>query len=69
MLGSAPAGGLALRARVLESHFGQQRVSVEVQTESGDALTDSRELGALPLASGDWVELAADASSLQYLPT
>ena len=67
--GGEPAGGLALRARVIDSHFGQQRVSVEVETESGDALTISRELGALPLASGDWVELAADASALQYLPT
>ena len=67
--GGEPAGGLALRARVVDSHFGQQRVSVEVETESGDALTISRELGALPLASGDWVELAADASTLQYLPT
>ena len=67
--GGEPASGLALRARVVESHFGQQRVSVEVETESGDALTISRELGALPLASGDWVELSADASALQYLPT
>jgi ABC-type Fe3+/spermidine/putrescine transport system ATPase subunit len=65
----ASTTGLTLRARVVDSHFGQQRVSVEVQTESGDALTVSRELGALPLVNGDWVELAADSSALQYLAT
>ena len=63
------AAGLTLRARVVESWFGQQRVSVDLQTESGDALTVSRELGALPLAAGEWVELSADAAVLQYLPT
>ncbi len=60
--------GLTLRARVVESWFGQQRVSVELETEAGDALTLSRNLAALPLAAGDWVELTADAAALQYLP-
>ena len=60
--------GLTLRARVVESWFGQQRVSVELETEAGDALTLSRDLAALPLATGDWVELTADAAALQYLP-
>ena len=60
--------GLTLRARVVESYFGQQRVSIELETEAGDALTVSRELAALPLANGDWVELSADHTSLQYLP-
>jgi len=60
--------GLSLRARVIESYFGQQRVSVELQTEAGDTLTLSRDLAALPLANGDWVELAADHASMQYLP-
>ena len=69
LAGEDPANGLRWRARVVDSHCGQQRVSVDVQTESGDALTLSRELGALPLASGDWIELAVDASALQYLPT
>jgi len=60
--------GLTLRARVVESWFGQQRVSVDLETEAGDALTLSRDLAALPLAAGDWVELTADAAALQYLP-
>ena len=60
--------GLTLRARVVESWFGQQRVSVELETEAGDALTLSRDLAALPLATGDWVELTADAAAFQYLP-
>ena len=63
------AGGLALRARVVESWFGQQRVSIELQTEAGDTLTITRELGALPLPNGEWVDLAADAAALQYLPS
>jgi len=60
--------GLSLRARVIESYFGQQRISIELQTEAGDTLTLSRDLAALPLANGDWVELAADHASMQYLP-
>jgi ABC-type Fe3+/spermidine/putrescine transport system ATPase subunit len=62
-------GGLLLRARVVASWFGQQRVSVELETESGDALTVSRDLAAAPLADGESVELVADVSALQYLPT
>ena len=64
-----PADGLRWRARVVDSHVGPQRVSVDVQAESGDALTLSLEIGAPLPATGDWVELAADASALQYLPT
>jgi ABC-type Fe3+/spermidine/putrescine transport system ATPase subunit len=62
------AHGLTLRARVIESYFGQQRVSVELETEAGDALTVSRDLAEPPLASGDWIELSADPAALQYLP-
>jgi ABC-type Fe3+/spermidine/putrescine transport system ATPase subunit len=57
------------RARVIESYFGQQRVSVELETEAGDALILSRDLAALPLTNGDWVELTADPAALQYLAT
>ncbi len=64
-----PLDGLTLRARVVESFFGQQRVSVELQTEAGDELTLARDIGAPPLPSGAWVELTADPASLQYLPT
>jgi len=61
--------GLVLRARVVESWFGQRRVSVDLETEAGDALTVMRDLAELPLAAGDWVELTADAAALQYLAT
>ncbi|HYP30407.1 MAG TPA: ABC transporter ATP-binding protein [Burkholderiaceae bacterium] len=63
------ADGFALRARVVESWFGQQRASVDLQTEAGDTLTLSRALDEPPLAAGDWVELGADPAVLQYLPT
>ena len=61
--------GLLLRGRVVGSWFGQQRVSVELETESGESLTVSRDLDAPRLADGDAVELVADASTFQYLPT
>ncbi len=64
-----PADGLTLRARVVDSWFGQQRVSVELESESGDALSVSRDLAAPPLAAGTWVELAADPAALRYLPS
>ena len=64
-----PADGLALRARVVDSWFGQQRVSVELESEAGDALNVSRDLAAPPLAAGTWVELAADPVALRYLPS
>ena len=60
---------VTLRARVVDSWFGQHRVSVELETETGDALTVSRDLAAPPLSGGDWVELVADHAALQYLPT
>jgi len=60
--------GFALRARVVESTFGHQRVSVELETEGGDIVTVSRALAAAPLADGDWIELGADLALLQYLP-
>lgn len=60
--------GFALRARVVESWFGQQRVSVDLRTEAGDALTLSRDLGEPPLAAGDWIELGANPAVLQFLP-
>jgi ABC-type Fe3+/spermidine/putrescine transport system ATPase subunit len=65
-----PAGGaqaLALRARVVESFFGQQRVTVELETESGQPLTLWRDHSAPPLPAGAWVDLAADPLALQYL--
>jgi ABC-type Fe3+/spermidine/putrescine transport system ATPase subunit len=61
------ADGVALRARVVESYVGQQRVSVELETEAGDALTLSRDSTAPPLAGGDWIELTADPAAFQYL--
>ena len=61
--------GFELRARVVESWFGQQRVSVELRTEAGDTLALSRELGEPPLAAGEWVELATAPAALQYLAT
>jgi ABC-type Fe3+/spermidine/putrescine transport system ATPase subunit len=61
--------GPSFRARVIESYFGQHRVSVELETEAGDALILSRDLAALPLANGNWVELTADHAALQYLAT
>ncbi len=64
---AARSDGLKLRARVIESYFGQQRVSIELETEAGDALTVSRDLGAVPLQNGSWVELGADHATLQYL--
>jgi ABC-type Fe3+/spermidine/putrescine transport system ATPase subunit len=66
---AAHADGLTLRARVIESYFGQQRVSIELETEAGDALTVSHELGAAPLENGAWVELGAAHACLQYLPS
>lgn len=60
--------GFTLRARVVESWFGQQRVCVELRTEAGDTLALSRALDELPLAAGDWIELTADPAVLQYLP-
>ena len=62
-----PANGLVLRARVAESYCGQQRVSVELETEAGDAVMLSRDLAAPPLAAGDWVALTADDAALRYL--
>ena len=44
-------------------------VSVGLQSDSGDALTVSRDLAALPLVSGDWIELEADPAALQHLLT
>ncbi len=63
------AGGLVLRARVVESWVGQQRVSVELRTEAGDLVTVSHGLEEPALAAGDGVELFADPAVLQYLPT
>ena len=61
-------GGLALRARVGESYFGQQRVSVDLEVDGGAALTLWREHADAPLAPGRWVDLVADGAALQYLP-
>jgi ABC-type Fe3+/spermidine/putrescine transport system ATPase subunit len=66
--GGERAAGLALRARVVDSWFGQLRASIELRTEAGDTLTLSRALDEPPLAAGDWVELGADPAVLQYLP-
>ena len=63
------AGGLVLRAQVVESWVGQQRASVELRTEAGDLVTVSHDLDKPALAAGDSVDLFADPAVLQYLPT
>ncbi len=58
---------LVLEARVVDSYFGQQRVTVDLLTDAGDALTVSRAHDAPALLPGERVRVAMDAASLQYL--
>jgi ABC-type sulfate/molybdate transport systems ATPase subunit len=58
---------VSLEARVVESYFGQQRVTVELATDAGEALTISRAHDAPALRPGQIVRVAIDAAALQYL--
>ena len=59
----------SVRARVVDSYFGQERVNVDLLTESGEALTLRREHTAPPLSAGSWTTLRVDTGALQYLAT
>jgi len=63
-----PATGWTLRARVLASHFGQQRVSVELRSEAGDPLQLWRRHDQAPLAAGQLLTLQVAGPALQHLP-
>ncbi len=57
-----------MRAQVLASYIGQQRVALELKSESGETLVLWRgHEEALP-AAGEWMNLATPLAALQHLP-
>ena len=66
-IGDEPGDALVLEARVVDSYFGQQRVTVDLVTSAGDALTVSRAHDAPALRAGENVRVAMDAGALQHL--